>query len=134
MRKDAPLTQKESVCVADLLDLPLIVSRQGLREDIPRLFGEKADRLNVTATLNLTFNGSILAREGLGYVLTFDKLVDTSAESQLCFRPLCPRLETKLYVIWKKYQVFTQAAAVLLEEMRRHFLQVEAAQEPHDES
>ena len=45
MRKDAPLTQKESVCVADLLDLPLIVSRQGLREDIPRLFGEKADRL-----------------------------------------------------------------------------------------
>ena len=134
MRKDAPLTQKESVCVADLLDLPLIVSRQGLREDIPRLFGEKADRLNVTATLNLTFNGSILAREGLGYVLTFDKLVDTSAESQLCFRPLCPRLETKLYVIWKKYQVFTPAAAVLLEEMRRHFLQVEAAQEPHDES
>ena len=99
MRKDAPLTQKESVCVADLLDLPLIVSRQGLREDIPRLFGEKADRLNVTATLNLTFNGSILAREGLGYVLTFDKLVDTSAESQLCFRPLCPRLETKLLLL-----------------------------------
>lgn len=120
MRKDAPLAQREAICIDDLLELPLIVSRQGLREDIPRLFGEKADRLNVTATLNLAYNGSVLAREGLGYVLTFDKLVDTSRESQLCFRPLFPRLETRLYFIWKKYQVFSPAAEVLLNEMKKH--------------
>ena len=120
MRKDAPLARREAVCIDDLLDLPLIVSRQGLREDIPRLFGEKADRLNVTATLNLAYNGSVLAREGLGYVLTFDKLVDTSRESPLCFRPLFPRLETRLYIIWKKYQVFSPAAEVLLKEMKEH--------------
>lgn len=120
MRKDAPLAQREAICIEDLLDLPLIVSRQGLREDIPRLFGEKADRLNVTATLNLAYNGSVLAREGLGYVLTFDKLVDTGRESQLCFRPLFPRLETRLYIIWKKYQVFSPAAEVLLNEMKEH--------------
>lgn len=120
MRKDAPLAQREAICTDDLLELPLIVSRQGLREDIPRLFGEKADRLNVTATLNLAYNGSVLAREGLGYVLTFDKLVDTSRESPLCFRPLFPRLETRLYIIWKKYQVFSPAAEVLLKEMKEH--------------
>ena len=121
MRKDAPLARREAVCIDDLLDLPLIVSRQGLREDIPRLFGEKADRLNVTATLNLAYNGSVLAREGLGYVLTFDKLVDTSRESRLCFRPLFPRLVTRLYIIWKKYQVFSPAAEVLLNEMKEHY-------------
>lgn len=121
MRKDAPLARREAVCIDDLLDLPLIVSRQGLRENIPRLFGEKADRLNVTATLNLAYNGSVLAREGLGYVLTFDKLVDTSRESRLCFRPLFPRLETRLYIIWKKYQVFSPAAEVLLNEMKEHY-------------
>ena len=120
MRKDAPLAQKEAVCIDDLLDLPLIVSRQGLREDIPKLFGEAVDRLNITATLNLTYNGSVLAREGLGYVLTFDKLVDTSEQSELCFRPLTPALETKLYVIWKKYQVFSPAAKLLLNEMKGH--------------
>ena len=120
MRKDAPLAQREAICTDDLLELPLIVSRQGLREDIPRLFGEKADRLNVTATLNLAYNGSVLAREGLGYVLTFDKLVDTSRESRLCFRPLFPRLVTRLYIIWKKYQVFSPAAEVLLKEMKEH--------------
>lgn len=119
MRKDAPLAQKASVCMDDILDLPLIVSRQGLREDLPRLFGEKADRLHITATLNLAYNGSILAREGVGYVLTFDKLVNTSKQSELCFRPLTPKLETKLYFIWKKYQVFTPTAEVLLNEMKK---------------
>lgn len=119
MRKDAPLAQKEAVRIEDLLDLPLIVSRQGLREDIPKLFGETVDRLHIVATLNLTYNGSVLAREGLGYVLTFDKLVDTSERSELCFRPLVPTLETKLYVIWKKYQMFSPAAELLLSEMKR---------------
>ncbi len=118
MRKDAPLAQKEAIQIDDLLNLPLIVSRQGLREDIPKLVGEAVDRLHITATLNLAYNGSVLAREGLGYVLTFDKLVDTSAESELCFRPLTPTLETKLYVVWKKYQVFSPAAELLLKEVR----------------
>ncbi len=121
MRKDSSLAQKETVCLDDLLDSPLIVSRQGIREDIPRLFGEMMDRLNIVATINLTYNGSILAKEGLGYVLTFDKLVDTSEQSELCFRPLIPRLETKLYIIWKKYQVFTPAAEVLLNELKEHY-------------
>ena len=119
MRKDAPLARKEAIRIEDLLDLPLMASRQGLREDIPKLFGTAVDRLNITATLNLTYNGSVLAREGLGYVLTFDKLVDTSADSELCFRPLTPPLETKLYVIWKKYQVFSPAAEKLLQEMQK---------------
>lgn len=118
MRKDAQLAQKERICIDDLLDLPLIVSRLGLREDIPKLFGEKVDRLNVKATINLTFNGSILAREGVGYVLTFEKLVDISEQSALCFRPLTPTLETKLFFTWKKYQMFTPAAELFLAEMR----------------
>ena len=79
------------------------------------------DRLNIKATINLTFNGSILAREGVGYVLTFEKLVDISKQSMLCFRPLTPALETKLFFIWKKYQMFTPAAELFLTEMREQF-------------
>ncbi len=114
MRKDAPLAAKESVGIEDLLDLPLIVSRQGLREDIPKLFRENVDRLRVATTINLTYNGSVMVREGLGYLLIFDKLVNTGEESELCFRPLSPRLETKLYIVWKKYQAFSPAADALL--------------------
>ena len=76
-------------------------------------------RVNVVATLDLTYNGSVLAREGTGYLLTFEGLVDTSAESPLCFKPLMPELTTAMYVVWRRGQQFTKAADVFLEEMKR---------------
>ena len=119
MEKDSPLAAKETVRVEDLLGLPLICSRQGLTEDYPRWFGEKMDRLRVAVTLNLAYNGGVFVGEKVGYMVTFDHLVDTGAESGLCFRPLEPPLQTNLYFIWKKYQVFTPAAEVLLERMKK---------------
>ncbi|MCI8630592.1 MAG: LysR family transcriptional regulator, partial [Firmicutes bacterium] len=46
------------------------------------------------------------------------KLADTSSESELCFRPLEPVLKTKMYVIWKKYQIFTPITKLLLEQIK----------------
>lgn len=121
MRQDSPLSEKKAVRMEDLLDLPLICSRQGMAVDYPKFFGEKVDGLNVVATFNLIYNAAILVREGLGYALSFDKLVDTSPGSGLTFRPLVPALETKMYVIWKKYQMFSPAAELLLKEMKDQF-------------
>lgn len=121
MQKDSPLAGRETVCVEDLLDLPLICSRQGITEDYPKVFQEKMDALHIVATFNLAYNASVLVREGVGYALSFDKLSDTSPESELTFRPLTPPLETKMYLIWTKYQVFSPAAEVLLEEVREQF-------------
>ena len=103
----------------DLLGLPLICSRQGITEDFPRWFGEKVDRLNIVATFNLAYNAGILVREGMGYALSFDKLINTGLDSELCFRPLMPALETKLYLVWKKYQVFTRVAEVFLKQLQQ---------------
>lgn len=119
MRKDSPLARKETVSIDDLLDVPLICSRQGMSEDYPKVFQEKMDDLRVVATFNLAYNAGILVREGVGYALSLDKLADTSAESELTFRPLEPPLETKMYLIWKKYQVFSPAAELLLREMKK---------------
>ncbi len=121
MRKDSPLADKETVRVDDLLELPLICSRQGITEDYPRAFQEKMDALRIVATFNLAYNAGVLVREGVGCALTFDKLADTSAESELTFRPLTPPLETKMYMIWKKYQVLSPAAEVLLKEVWERF-------------
>lgn len=125
MRQDSPLADKEAVSMEDLLELPLICSRQSMTVDYPKFFGEKIDSLNVVATFNLVYNAAILVREGLGYALSFDKLVDTGPDSGLCFRPLIPTLETKMYVIWKKYQVFSPAAELLLNEMKERILKGE---------
>lgn len=119
MRKDDPLAQKKKICVDDLTDLELICSKQAMQVDIPRWCGEKADMLNLSGTINLAYNGSVFVKERVGYMLTFDKLTNTGEDSELCFRSLTPSLETKMYVIWKKYQVFTPIAELLLEELKQ---------------
>lgn len=118
MKKEDPLAQKETICFEDLIGLELICSAQGMKFDISRWCGEKADMLDLSGTINLAYNGSVFVREGLGYMLTFDRLINTGPESGLCFRPLEPLLETKMYVIWKKYQVFTPIAQLLLDELK----------------
>ena len=44
------------------------------------------------------------------YAVGLDKLVNTSGDRSLCFRPLEPKLEVNLYIVWKKFQVFSRAA------------------------
>ena len=123
MRKDSPLAKKQKIYVEDLYGLPLICSDQAMKADIPRWCGEKADELTLSGTLNLVYNGSVFVKEGLGYMLSFDKLSNTGSNSELCFRPLEPPLETKMYIIWKKYQVFSPIADLLLKAIRERFAQ-----------
>ena len=121
MRKDSPLAEKSSIQLDDLLDVPLILSRQALGEEMPKWFGEAQDKLNIVATYDLLFNASVMVREGLGYVLGFDGLVDTGPASDLCFRPLEPALTSPMSIIWRKYQVFSPVAALLLDELKKVF-------------
>lgn len=115
MRKDSPMAEKEALHPEDLLDKPLLLSRQSMgRDKLSTWFGQAYTSLNVTATYNLIYNASLMVEEGLGYALALDRLVNTSGDSQLCFRPLEPRLEVQLYVVWKKFQIFSKAAARFL--------------------
>ena len=118
---DDPLAQKMKITVDDLIGLPLFCSEQSWRNDIPRWCGERIQDLHMEGSFRLSYNGSMFAREGLGYLLTFDHLIDTSAESGLIFRPLEPRLETKLYLIWKKYQTFSPIAERFLKHLQLRF-------------
>lgn len=121
MRKDSPLATKEFMTIDDLMDIPLIVSRQGLTEDYPKIFKEQLDQLHIVATFDLIYNASIMVKKGFGYALSFDHLIDTSADSELCFRPLSPELKTNMYIIWKKYQIFNPISQKLLTEMHNYF-------------
>ena len=76
------------------------------------------DKLHLEGSFRLSYNGSLFVKEGLGYLFTFEHLIDTSPDSGLIFRPLTPKLETKIYLIWKKYQVFTPIAERLLEMLK----------------
>ena len=119
MRKDSPLAQKERIVPEDLKDIPLISSRQLEGEDgLSGWLGYSSEKLNVVATGNLLNNQRLLAEENVGYVLTLDQIVNLSGDSPLCFRPLSPKLESWMYLAWKKYQVFSPAAEVFLRELQ----------------
>lgn len=115
MREDDTLSEKSEICFDDLIGRPLICSAQGMEYDISRWCGDRIEQLDLSGTINLAYNGSVFVREGLGIMLTFDKLINTGINSGLVFRPLTPKLETKLYIIWKKYQVFSPMAEKLIE-------------------
>ena len=121
MLRDNPLAEKESVSFDDLYGLPLFCSEQSIRVDFPRWCGDNMDKLNFAGTVNLAYNGSVCVKEGLGYLLTFEHFIDTSEESGLCFRPITPTLETNMYIIWKKYQVFSPIAELFLKHLQEHF-------------
>lgn len=119
MRRDDPLAEKDIIMPEDLWDKPLIVSRQSLRDsNLSTLLGYEAEKLNIVATYNLLFNGSLMVDEGMGYAICFDKIINTSGGSNLCFKPLSQCIEIKMSLAWKKYQVFTKAAEKFLLKMQ----------------
>ena len=119
--KDDALAAKKVIRVDDLIGLPLFCSEQSWKNDIPRWAGAKMDQLHLEGSFRLAYNGSMFTKEHLGYLLTFDKLVDTSSGSGLVFRPLTPRLETSLYLVWKKYQTFSPIADRFLAQLGTSF-------------
>ena len=126
MRKDSPLAFKDSIQAVDLVNVPLICSRQVMKETFSKnefadWFGEDFDKLNVVTTYNLAYNAAIMVEEGIGYAVVLDKIVNTSNESKLCFKPLAPRLESGLNIVWKKHQVFSTAADMFIKEIQEKF-------------
>ena len=120
MRRDSPLAQHESVSPQDLWDKPLILSRQvDNKSGLYRWLRKEPSELRTVATYNLIYNASLMVDEGMGYAFTLDKLVNTTG-GHLCFRPLKPRLELGMYLVWKKSQLFSKAAELFLEGLQEH--------------
>ena len=121
MPATCPMAQKETIRMEDLIGLPLFCSEQGWHNDITKWCNNRIDQLHLEGSFRLSYNGSLFVKEGLGYLLTFEHIINTSPDSGLVFRPLAPRLETNIYLIWKKYQVFTPISERFLEMLKLNF-------------
>ena len=126
MRKDSELAKKEFVTFADMENIPLILSRKVFRKPLVdnefyKWFDEKKDKLNIAATHTLFYNAAIMVEQGVGYLFTLNNLVNTSKNTNLCFRPLKPTMYSNWGLIWKKYQVFSPAAKFFLEKLHERF-------------
>ena len=118
MPSNCPLAQKEYIEFDDLIGLPLFISEQSWKNDIPRWCGKRISELTLEGLFRLSYNASLFTKEGLGYLITFDHLIDTSKDSGLTFRPLSPRLECPMYMIWKKNQLLSPIASRFLNSLK----------------
>ena len=122
MPKDCPLATHDFIRPEDIWELPLITSRQTtVSNEFSGWLKRDYEKLNIVATYNLVYNASLMVEEGLGYALCLDKLVNTSESRRLCFRPLKPKMEAHLDIVWKKYQVFSRAADRFLKNVQYAF-------------
>ncbi|CZQ92922.1 LysR family transcriptional regulator [Trichococcus ilyis] len=116
MRKDSPLAQKRSVAPEDLLPFPILIPGRALvQNELDNWFGDSYGALHIIGRYNLIYNAAIMVEAGIGVALCLEKLVPASEETELCFRPLAPALETGVVIAWKKYQVFPPAVAKFIE-------------------
>lgn len=123
MRKDSPLAEKDNICAEDLQDKPLIVSHQtSTSSEMSAWLKTDISKLNIVATYDLIYNASHFVKKGFGYAISLDKLINTSGNSNLCFRPLYPTLEAGLCIVWKKYQVFSRASDTFLRQLQAELM------------
>ena len=117
MRADDPLSKHDGITPADLEGRPLIFSRQA-NSEMRGWFKRDFEDLDIVATYNLLYNAALLARRGIGYVVSLQGIVDVSESSGLTFRPLEPALTADVRIAWKRYQTFSPAAGVFLQRIR----------------
>lgn len=116
LRRDDPLAAHEAVTPEMLMNVPILCSRQALiQNELSGWLGRPFDELNLAGTYNLIYNASIMVEEGLGCAVCIDRLLDTSGDSAVCFRPFEPAIDAELFIAWKKYQFFSAAAGKFLE-------------------
>lgn len=123
MRKDSPLSEKKSICCEDLWDKPLILSHQASANSEMRSWLKKGEkRLNIVLTYDLIYNASHFVKKGFGYAIALDKIINTTGDSELCFRPLSPVMEANLCIVWKKYQIFSKASNAFLKTLQNELI------------
>ncbi len=84
-------------------------------KELKSWFGKDESELDIVATYSLIYNASLMAAAGVGYLLSLDRILNLTAESELIFRPLAPPCRCRTFFIWKAGQMFSKAAALLKE-------------------
>ena len=122
MRKDSLLSDKEYITTEDLSQKPILLTKRSIvQEEFKNWFGAGYDKLKVIATFNLIYNAAIMVTECLGYAVTLENLVNTYDETDICFKPFYPKMETGSVIAWKKHQVFSVTVTKFIERVKETF-------------
>ena len=120
MPKDSSLAKQEFITIEQMKKLPLIFAQQTFSgHQQLEWFGIDYASLNVVATYNLIYNATFMVEKGMGYALCLANLVNTEGERNLTFRPIKPELSVDLYIVTKKYETFSPAVKLFIENVKK---------------
>jgi DNA-binding transcriptional LysR family regulator len=122
MRKNDPLSKKDSLRVSDIIGLPVFLShRRIVTEEIEGWFGKMANKLNVLGYHNLPTNTMLLIERGLCYSITVQGACSIRPNAKLRFVPLSPERKAGHVMAWKKNRMFGQATSLFLEYVKKTY-------------
>lgn len=111
MPSGVPLAKREYVTAKDLAEIPVIMpSRQKVHDEVANWFGGCYDKLHISGFSNLSTNGAMMVRAGLGYALIVEGALPFLEQSEVCMVPLYPELTATSVLAWKRGQPFPTAA------------------------
>ena len=120
MRSDSAFADRTTIHKEDLLQMPLILHRRiGLQQNIADWAQTDIEHLHITATYNVVHGSPIpYVQNNVGYFVTTRDLLPLTLDSDVCFRPLEPKLEVRYNLVWKRRNVFSRAADLYLNTVR----------------
>ncbi|MBR4694813.1 MAG: LysR family transcriptional regulator substrate-binding protein, partial [Selenomonadaceae bacterium] len=125
LRTDDELAQKDVIQAEDLWQRPLLFSRQALSasthgDELLNWLQKPLPELHIAGSYTLLYNATLMVKEGMGYAISFDGLINTTGTS-LCTRPLEPAIFAEPAIAWKKNQIFSKASQTFLAALQEKF-------------
>ena len=121
IQKQHPLSNQKTITSEVLKKLPLICSRQTMKDHrIAKLLNVADEELHIVATYNLLYNASLLVKEGVGCAVCLENLIENSEQSNIKFIPFHPPISAKVHFAWKKSATFTNSAKLFLQYMQNY--------------
>lgn len=123
-KRDNPLSKYKKIRKENLLEHyePILLSQQALsKKELLDWFGgpNSMEKYNLVGSYNLIYNASVLIQAGFCSTISFDKLANTSSESDLCFIPLDPPVKSEAVLAWRKDFRLSKQAQLLLDEIKK---------------
>lgn len=121
LKNDTPFSGLPTIRRKELLQMPLILHRRtGLQQMIADWAGTDPAHLHITATYNVVQGSPIsFVENNLGYFLTTRDLLPKELDSSVVFLPLEPKLEIQYHLVWKRRNLFGNAAGLFLDRVRQ---------------
>lgn len=117
VNKKHKLARKETVSPQDLKDHALLISNQTLvNNQLSEWLGGNLSNFNIIGSYNLLYNASLLVKAGQSAAFCIDGIIHTQ-NSGLVFIPLEPALTSRISIIWKRKQIFSNAGSLFLEKL-----------------